>query len=517
MNPGMGAGPGMNPGADGDGGTSVTRIIDRGLADIAAIDPALAPDVRRLSRMLHDPPRVALIGRIKAGKSTLVNALIEAKVAATAALECTTTVSVFHRGQPERAEIVSVDGRRIPVALAGRELRDLGMSATEVDHVDRYLSSAILDDFILIDTPGTATLTEGVEDATRRALLGASGASRASGISGASGAHPGPGGDAIDGTGAGADACLYLTDSAPRDDERAFIAELGFTPVNTIAVLSRADSFGEGAFGAEDPIDHARVYTEGIAGGLTLLARSILPVSGLLAESSSTGAITESLARDLAALARHDREDIIRDLESAEPRLLSPAQRNRLLGTVAPYGIIAGRTVAPQGARALRDWMRERSGIVELRRRITHELADIAAVRRAQRILEHVEGLAYRHPRGQDIRGVLDRLRSDPAMWRVEMYRSLSGLMAATPHSPMIRFVTAAVAASTVAEAVGLAEGASPAAVREEITDRTFHLRQRLTRLLDPAEENAATLLLTLYGHLPRMLDGPGGPSARIT
>lgn len=505
MNPGMGAGPGMDPGADGDGGTSVTRIIDRGLADIAAIDPALAPDVRRLSRMLHDPPRVALIGRIKAGKSTLVNALIEAKVAATAALECTTAVSVFHRGQPERAEIVSVDGRRIPVALAGRELRDLGMSATEVDHVDRYLSSAILDDFTLIDTPGTATLTEGVEDATRRALLGASGA------------HPGPGGDAIDGTGAGADACLYLTDSAPRDDERAFISELGFTPVNTIAVLSRADSFGEGAFGAEDPIDHARAYTEGIAGGLTLLARSILPVSGLLAESSSTGAITESLARDLAALAHHDREDVIRDLESTEPRLLSPAQRNRLLGTVAPYGIIAGRAVAPQGARALRDWMRERSGIVELRRRITHELADIAAVRRAQRILEHVEGLAYRHPRGQDIRGVLDRLRSDPAMWRVELYRSLSGLMAATPHSRMIRFVTAAVTASTVAEAVGLAEGASPAAVREEITNRTFHLRQRLTRLLDPAEENAATLLLTLYGHLPRMLDGPGGPAARIT
>src|ERR1044071_1071163 len=68
-------------------------------------------DVRR---RLDEPLRVAVAGRLKAGKSTLVNALIGRRVAPTGAGECTRVVTQFRYGTADRVDVVRRDGTRVP-------------------------------------------------------------------------------------------------------------------------------------------------------------------------------------------------------------------------------------------------------------------------------------------------------------------------------------------------------------------------------------------------------------------
>ncbi|MGH4001886.1 MAG: dynamin family protein, partial [Pseudonocardiaceae bacterium] len=63
-------------------------------------------------RRLGGPLQVAVAGRIKSGKSTLVNALIGRRVAPTDVGECTRLVTRFQYGTVDRVEIVFGDGRK---------------------------------------------------------------------------------------------------------------------------------------------------------------------------------------------------------------------------------------------------------------------------------------------------------------------------------------------------------------------------------------------------------------------
>ena len=66
-------------------------------------------DVRR---RLSEPLRVAIAGRLKSGKSTLVNALIGRRVAPTEVGECTRIVTQFRYGTADRVDVDSVKPMR---------------------------------------------------------------------------------------------------------------------------------------------------------------------------------------------------------------------------------------------------------------------------------------------------------------------------------------------------------------------------------------------------------------------
>src|SRR5512139_540576 len=130
-------------------------------AQVAALCEDVAPrlgvqlreQVLRVRQRLAEPLRVAVAGRLKAGKSTLVNALIGRRVAPTAVGECTRLVTQFRYGTADRVDVVCRDGRRrsLPLDGAGMIPHRLGVSPADVAYVDVTLTSDQLRDLTVID------------------------------------------------------------------------------------------------------------------------------------------------------------------------------------------------------------------------------------------------------------------------------------------------------------------------------------------------------------------------------
>src|SRR5215218_11302031 len=112
--------------------------------------------VEDVRRRLGEPLRVAIAGRLKSGKSTLVNALIGRRVAPTAVGECTRVVTRFRYGPADRVDVVGRDGARrsLPLGDDGMIPQRLGVPAARVAYVDVTLTSEKLRDLTVVDTPG---------------------------------------------------------------------------------------------------------------------------------------------------------------------------------------------------------------------------------------------------------------------------------------------------------------------------------------------------------------------------
>jgi Dynamin family len=74
----------------------VRTLLDRSLAE--STDPSLRGRLTDARRRVDEPLRVAIAGKIKAGKSTLLNALVGEELAATDAGECTRIVTWYADG-----------------------------------------------------------------------------------------------------------------------------------------------------------------------------------------------------------------------------------------------------------------------------------------------------------------------------------------------------------------------------------------------------------------------------------
>ncbi|MGP6174413.1 dynamin family protein [Corynebacterium sp. A21] len=453
----------------------------------------LPQQAKSMREMLTRAPRVAVVGRLKSGKSTLVNALTQHRIAATGSLECTMVVSHYLDGAPARAEVLDLDGqvRRIP--LGDGPLTELGRPVDEVDHVRQYLPNARLRELSLIDTPGTATLTVENEARTRRMLIdGQQDTRRAS---------------------SWADSIVFLADSAPREDERTFLSQLGMTPLTMIGVLSRADSFGEGAFGQRDPIAHAQEHSGRILRDLGGAVSTVLPLSGLLAESALTGRVTNEVARSLAQLAELDREQIIEFIEVEDPATVLPgfsvAARDRLIDILGEYGIVFGRRVAAEGgAVGLLNWLTQVSGVERLTATLTGEIKFFAELQRAVRVLDLLEDLAGSHPEREHVRWVRSVTLSQPAMHFVLLYRSYRDTYRSTPDSRLLPQLHLAIVATSPAGVVATPAHTPAVEVRAELESRLGELQQLAMTPLSAAEDEARERLIGAYQQALRALAG---------
>ncbi|NUT52196.1 MAG: GTPase [Saccharothrix sp.] len=300
------------------------------------VSPTTAAGLGEVLRRLSAPLQVAVAGRIKSGKSTLVNALIGRRVAPTDVGECTRLVTRFQYGTVDRIEVVFTDGRKqvLPFEANGSIPPDLGVDVDRVSHIEAYLTNAVLRDLTVIDTPGLGSL-DAASVARTEALLG--------------GELDPVSRNAV----AGAEAVLYVVTQGVRaDDQQALAAFTAATasreagPVNAIAVLNKADTIAAETVDGSDGDTWRAAVLLAERQALTLKPRvaDVLPVIGLVAESTETGGFTSADADALRKLAELDdatRETMLisADLFVSWECDVPVGTRTRLLEKLDLYGV----------------------------------------------------------------------------------------------------------------------------------------------------------------------------------
>ncbi|MGK5683553.1 dynamin family protein [Actinoplanes sp. URMC 104] len=308
---------------------------------------------------LDAPLRVAVAGRVKAGKSTLLNALVGERLAPTDAGECTRIVTWYRDGPSYRVDATPKQGPSRPLRFTREDgVIDIdlgGLRAEDVAQLVVTWPAQALRAMTLIDTPGIGSLSEQAAQRTWDMLV-------------------------PDDEETPADAVIYLLRHLHAGDVeflRAFHdTEVSRpSPVNAIGVLSRADEIGAGRL---DAMASARRIASrlGAGAGVRRLVQSVVPVAGLLAETAVTLTETEvGQLRRVAALPVRQAEELLLSADRfvrTMPELgLTELEREALLARFGLFGVrltstLLRREVAGTATELSRE-LAERSGLTDLR------------------------------------------------------------------------------------------------------------------------------------------------------
>lgn len=355
---------------------------------------AFEAEVSALRERFDGPLRVAIAGRVKAGKSTLINALVGERLAPTDAGECTRVITYYREGLGYEVTAVlrTGEGERLPFSRDGGVLTvDLGGRTPDaVERLDVSWPSSTLRRLTLVDTPGLASIDDGNSVRTRDFL-------------------------ALDGGRTSeADAVIYLMRHVHRSDV-AFLD--GFldrsvgnvSPVNAVAVLSRADEIGACR---PDAMVSAAAIAERYRHDdqLRALCSTVVPVAGLLAETGLT--LREDEAAALQELAALD-ESIVASILLTADHFLAPEldgvaidTRQELLARFGMFGlrisIAALRAGTVRDATELSRLLVEVSGLGELKRLVAEHLMPRAMVLKARTVLVVLRDVARRLAPGDE-------------------------------------------------------------------------------------------------------------------
>jgi hypothetical protein len=294
--------------------SEVQSLLDRVVAETG--------DVRLMGarRRTVQPLRVAIAGKLKAGKSTLLNALVGEELAPTDAGECTRVVTWYSDGPryAVTADLIDGSAEARPFTRRDGALQiSLGRPAEEIERLDVRVPSARLRQHTLIDTPGLASLSTDVSLRTM-AFLEAEGERAAQ-----------------------TDAVLYLMRHLHGADVRFLEAFhgagiAGGTPVNAVGVLSRADEIGGCRL-------DAMTVAARVAGRyetderLRRLCPVVVPVAGLLGAAGAT--LREAEFRVLAQVASVPMDDVVELLLTADRFAESGEDRRAVLLRLGLFGV----------------------------------------------------------------------------------------------------------------------------------------------------------------------------------
>jgi hypothetical protein len=469
------------------------------------------PELDALAARLHEPLRVAIAGRVKAGKSTLLNALVGQKLAATDAGECTSVISWYVDGIAYQVTMYPSAGvpRQLPFRQRDGAL-DLnlgGRSAADVDRLVITWPSPALRAMTLIDTPGMGSAHADV-GARTRALL-----------------------DPEHDHAPAVDAVIYLMRHVHREDARFLETfrdgAVDRRPVNTVAVLARADEIGHARPDALDRAERvaARYRQDPRLRGL---CHTVLPVAGLLA--SAAAALTETDYQALVRLAAHPRaawllggaDRLCNPQDPDGPR--DPVERAHLLDELGMFGLrlAVGLIQHHQavGAGELSRALRHASGLPRLCELLDNQLLARTEVLKSRSALAALAVLLRRYPLPaasglvREVERVqagahefaeitlLDRLREGSVMFPAADQQRAERLLGADGMSPATR--------------LGLPEEAGVAEISDLAGRELTHWQQRAESLVATrvVAQAARVLIRTCEGLFNTSATAPeGAPS----
>ncbi|HUR75480.1 MAG TPA: dynamin family protein [Sporichthya sp.] len=478
------------------------RLVLQQAAEVYADHPEAAERIEAHLDRLDSPVRIAIAGKVKAGKSTLLNALVGEIIAPTDAGECTRVVTWYRNAPAPRIVLRRKDGdtHDLPIIRQNGKL-ELGLGGAAPEEVDRLTvdwPSGDLATMTLIDTPGIASASAEVSARTEDFLT-------------------------PDEEQGAADAIVYLMRHVHADDVgflEAFHAHaaVGSSPVNTVAVLSRADEIGAGRV---DALQSARAIASRLRADekVRSLCQTVVPVAGLLAETGRT--MRQSEFNALAAIAAADREYVDgmllsadrfgRELPEGAPPLPSAAVRSALMARFGLFGVRIALPLIRQGmtdSTALAGELTRRSGLEELREALTALFTERGDLLKARSALMALDSILRSTPLAESelLLAQVERIFSGahefvelallgslrtgavalPSEQRAEAERLLGG----TGQGQFVR--------------LGLPPTASPAEIRESATDAMTRWRRRAENPASarPVADAARVIVRTCEGIL---------------
>ena len=354
--------------------------------------PDVHNELERIGYRLNQPIRIALAGTLKAGKSTLVNALVGEDIAPTDATEATRIVTWFRHGPIPKVTANHRGGRRsnVPIARgsngsAGLPFDFASLDPEDVVDLDVEWPAAELTDATVIDTPGTSSLSRDVSQRTLRLLVPEDGVPRV-------------------------DAVVFLLRTLNAADI-ALLKQIGELvggsagALGVIGVASRADEIGAGRIDAMlSARDVAKRFTSEM--DKTGICQAVVPVSGLLALTARTLRQSEFVA--LEKLAGVDAAELTKAMLSVDRFVredsslpVDAATRAALLHRFGMFGIRISIAVLRAGVSdsvALADELLERSGLVALRDVIDQQFAQRSDLLKAHTALLSLRRFVQTNP-----------------------------------------------------------------------------------------------------------------------
>jgi len=386
----------------------VRALVERARVEYAGHEAATST-LDALALRLDEPLRVAIAGRVKSGKSTLLNALVGEPLAGMEGGECTRAVTWYRHGRTygafiqrrEDSRLERVGLRRLDDAV---DIEPGNWTAAGLERIVIEWPAAALTETTFIDTPGLGSLSAEVGERTSAFLVPEAESSPA-------------------------DAVVYLARHLHGSDVRILEAfrddDAGRpNPINAIAVVARADEVGVARVDAMAAATRvAERYRRDPQ--LRRLCQTVVPVAGLLALGASR--MTESDFQGLRRLADAD-ERVAEALLLSTDRFTAQDQdatplavedRRRLLDRLGLFGVRLSRALLRERtvstSQDLAHELRRRSGIDELRSLLATQFAARGHVLKSRVALAVLDRLTRRFPLddGDAFAAELERVEAD--------------------------------------------------------------------------------------------------------
>lgn len=468
------------------------------LVDAARVAYAGHPDgsaaAAAIRARLDEPLRVAIAGRVKSGKSTLLNALVGEPLAASDVGECTRFVTWYRAGRSYRAFVQRPGHDLEQVGLVRRvgavDIEPGGWADGDLQRIVIEWPSRRLERMTLIDTPGLGSLTPTLGRATEAQLLGE--------------AETSP-----------ADAVVYVARHLHGDDVRFLEAlhddDAGRPlPVNSLVVVSRADEIGGGRLDAMAAA--ARVAERYRHDPHVLqLGSTTVAVAGLLAFGATQ--LTEQHHRTitaLAALTPDEAATVLRSVDDAIDPTVAPGvpveARRELIDLLGIFGVRLSCRLAAErrlSAAELAASLRAHSGLDELQRVLGEQFAARADVLKARSALAAVRHLHERVPlRDGTLAASVERVEAgahELAELRLLLAVRGGGLHLDTDEQEEVEQLVATIG-QPAANRLGLPAGARTGDAHDELLARIGRWRRRAAMpLTDPETVAAASIVARSY------------------
>lgn len=378
---------------------TVESVLSSALARTAN-QPALQDFHRILQQSyqrLHQPMRVAIVGLIKAGKSTLMNALLGEQVVATGTVEVTFNINWF-KYAPNSSIIVHFKDKRPSITTSIAELQALTLRAQEnqdyllsIKYIEVKYPNEILKTFNLIDTPGLDSFYEADSDNTKDFLQ----------------LHGEELTAITQKEAANADAVMYLFSQGisltGKDIMETFAGSTnGTTPINAIGVLTKVDNYWSDY---DEPMEGATKIVSRLSEHpqVKRLFYNISPICGLLASGVQT--LTDEEWKVLQELAQVPPDFLKSKLKVQErftereyPEIpVSPSKRQLLWQKLGQYGVWLTCSLIRQGIsdlKTLKTELLKSSGVPELKNLIISHFGHRAFLIKLNTALQDIN-LAY--------------------------------------------------------------------------------------------------------------------------